>query len=213
MYRPDVGKMWLERGGTAVVAIIRGGGEFGPEWHKAGRREGKKLSQDDFAAVAADLVARKVTRHGRIAAEGSSNGGLLILNMLTRHPGHFGALNANIPLADMWRYTKLLMGSLWIGEYGNPAEPADWDFLQHLSPYHNITAEGTSPPILLMTTRRDDGVHPGHARKMTALLQSSNRDAWFFEREAGGHGFGRSSAERARSRALAYAFLRRSINW
>ena len=212
-YRGGVGKMWLERGGTAVVAIIRGGGEFGPEWHEAGRREGKKLSHDDFAAVATDLVARKVTRPGRIAAEGSSNGGLLILNMLTRYPGLFGALNSNLPLADMWRYPKLLVGSLWIGEYGNPSEPADWEFLQHISPYHNITTEGISPPILMMTTRRDDRVHPGHARKMTAMLQSFNREAWFFELEAGGHGFGKSSRERARFRALMYAFMRRSINW
>ena len=164
-YKPSIGKLWLERGGTAVMAQIRGGGEFGPAWHEAGRRERKKLSHDDFAAVAADLVERGVTRPHRIAAEGGSNGGLLIANMLTRYPDHFGALFCTIPLVDMRRYTKLLAGASWIDEYGDPDKPEDWDFLQYISAYHTVKADRASPPILLATTRRDDRVHPGHARK------------------------------------------------
>jgi prolyl oligopeptidase len=106
-YNPSVGKLWLERGGPGVVADIRGGDEFGTAWHEAGRREKKRLSHDDFAAVAADLVRRGVTRPGRIAAEGGSNGGILITNMLTRYPERFGSLFCTIPLIDMRRYSKL----------------------------------------------------------------------------------------------------------
>ena len=109
-YNASIGKMWLERGGTSVIANIRGGGEFGTPWHDAGRGAGKRLTHDDFAAVAADLVRRGVTRPGRIAAEGGSNGGILITNMLTRYPERFGALFCTIPLIDMRRYSKLLAG-------------------------------------------------------------------------------------------------------
>ena len=135
-YNSAIGKLWLERGGTSVTANIRGGGEFGTRWHDAGRRERKPLAHDDFAAVAADLVRRKVTQPSRIAAEGGSNGGILITNMLTRYPERFGALLCTIPLIDMRRYTKLLAGASWIAEYGDPDDPADWAFLQRYSAYH-----------------------------------------------------------------------------
>src|SRR5271167_4495722 len=136
-YNSSVGKLWLEQGGTGVVANIRGGGEFGTAWHEAGRREKKRLSHDDFATVAADLVHRGVTRLGRIAAEGGSNGGILITNMLTRYPERFGALFCTIPLIDMRRYTRLLAGASWIAEYGDPDKPEDWAFLGDISAYHN----------------------------------------------------------------------------
>jgi prolyl oligopeptidase len=113
-YNPSLGKLWLERGGTAVIAHLRGGGEFGTDWHDAGRRAGKRLSHDDFAAVAADLVERGVTQPGRIAAEGGSNGGLLIANMLTRYPERFGALLCAVPVIDMRRSKKLLVGNIGI---------------------------------------------------------------------------------------------------
>ncbi len=135
-YRISAGKLWLERGGTTVLANIRGGGEFGTRWHEAGRLAGKRLSHDDFAAVAADLVDRGLTRPGRIAAEGGSNGGLLIANMLTRYPERFGALFCTIPLIDMRRYSRLLAGASWIAEYGDPDKPEDWAFLGELSAYH-----------------------------------------------------------------------------
>lgn len=212
-YQPSIGKLWLERGGTAVMAQIRGGGEFGPAWHEAGRREGKKLSHDDFAAIAADLVERGVTRPHRIAAEGGSNGGLLIANMLTRYPDHFGALFCTIPLVDMRRYTKLLAGASWIEEYGDPDRPEDWKFLQYISAYHTVEADRAYPPILLATTRRDDRVHPGHARKMAAKLQAMGHEAWFYEPEAGGHGYGKDNSERAAFTALGFRFLRESIGW
>jgi prolyl oligopeptidase len=212
-YGITTGKLWLERGGTCVVANIRGGGEFGTRWHEAGRREGKALSHDDFAAVAADLVRRGITRPGRIAAEGGSNGGLLIANMLTRYPERFGALFCTIPLIDMRRYSRLLAGASWIAEYGDPDVPDDWAFLQHMSAYHVAEPGLPYPPILIATARRDDRVHPGHARKMAAKLQAMGYEAWLYEPAAGGHGYGKDNAEVAAFSALGMAFLRRSIGW
>jgi len=212
-YNSAVGKLWLERGGTSVVANIRGGGEFGTPWHEAGRREGKRASHDDFAAVAADLVRRGVTRPGRIAAEGGSNGGILITNMLTRYPERFGALFCTIPLIDMRRYAKLHAGASWIAEYGDPDNPQDWEFLKEISAYHNAVPGRLHPPILLATSRRDDRVHPGHARKMAAKLQAMGYEAYFYEPAAGGHGYGKDNRERASFTALGYNFLRRAIGW
>lgn len=212
-YNSAIGKLWLERGGTSVVANIRGGGEFGTRWHEIGRRAGRRLSHDDFAAVAADLVRRGVTRPGRIAAEGGSNGGILIANMLTRYPDRFGALFCTIPLIDMRRYTKLLAGASWIAEYGDPDKPEDWAFLQTYSAYHMATPGRSYPPIFLATTRRDDRVHPGHARKMAAKLQAMGYEAYFYEPTSGGHGYGKDNKERAAFTALAYTFLSRAIGW
>jgi prolyl oligopeptidase len=212
-YSPAVGKLWLELGGTGVVANIRGGGEFGTAWHDAGRREGKRLSHDDFAAVAADLVRRGVTRPGRIAAEGGSNGGILITNMLTRYPERFGALFCTIPLIDMRRYAKLHAGASWVAEYGDPDNPEDWQFLKEISAYHTAVPGRRYPPILIATSRRDDRVHPGHARKMAAKLQAMGYEAHFYEPAAGGHGYGKDNRERASFIALGYNFLRRTIGF
>ncbi|MBV8653454.1 MAG: S9 family peptidase, partial [Alphaproteobacteria bacterium] len=160
------------------------------------------------------LVRRGVTRPGRIAAEGGSNGGILITNMLTRYPERFGALFCTIPLIDMRRYTKLLAGASWIAEYGDPEKPADWAFLKQISAYHNAVPGRAYPPILIATSRRDDRVHPGHARKMAAKLQAMGYDkTYFYEPGAGGHGYGKDNSERAGFTALGYAFLRRAIGW
>jgi prolyl oligopeptidase len=212
-YNSALGRLWLERGGTTVQANIRGGGEFGTRWHDAGRYAGKRLAHDDFAAVAADLVRRGVTRPERIAAEGGSNGGILISNMLTRYPERFGALFCTIPLIDMRRYTKLLAGASWIAEYGDPDKPEEWAWLQTYSAYHAAKPGQKYPPILLATTRKDDRVHPGHARKMAAKLQAMGYEAWFYEPAAGGHGYGKDNRERAAFTALGYRFLKDKIGW
>jgi prolyl oligopeptidase len=212
-YNSALGKLWLERGGTSVQANIRGGGEFGTRWHDAGRYAGKRLAHDDFAAVAADLVKRGVTRPDRIAAEGGSNGGILISNMLTRYPERFGALFCTIPLIDMRRYTKLLAGASWIAEYGDPDRPEEWAWLQTYSAYHAARPGQKYPPILIATTRRDDRVHPGHARKMTAKLQTMGYEAWFYEPAAGGHGYGKDNKERASFTVLGFSFLKNKIGW
>ena len=212
-YNSALGKLWLERGGTVVQANIRGGGEFGTRWHDAGRNAGKRLAHDDFAAVAADLIRRGVTHPRRIAAEGGSNGGILITNMLTRYPDRFGALFCTIPLIDMRRYTKLLAGASWVAEYGDPDKPEEWAWLQTYSAYHAARPGQDYPPILIATTRRDDRVHPGHARKMAAKLQAMGYEAYFYEPAAGGHGYGKDNKERAAFVALGLTFLRTKIGW
>jgi prolyl oligopeptidase len=212
-YNSAIGKLWLERGGTSVIAHIRGGGEFGTRWHDAGRGAGKRLSHDDFAAIAADLVRRGVTVPQRIAAEGGSNGGLLITNMLVRYPERFGALFCTIPLIDMRRYAKLLAGASWIAEYGTPDKPEDGAYLQTYSAYHLVEAGRPYPPILIATTRKDDRVHPGHARKMAAKLQALGYPTYYYEPAAGGHGYGKDNNESAAFTALGLIFLRESIGW
>ncbi len=207
-YMPGMGKLWLERGGVFVLANIRGGGEFGPSWHKAGMRERKRLAQDDFAAVARDLIRRGVTRPGLIAIEGQCNGGLLTANMMTRHPDLFGAVIADLPVLDMRRYSKLLNGHDWIAEYGDPDNPEDWAFMRTFSPYHLAEAGRDYPPALFTTTRRDDRTHPAHARKMTAKLQALGHDALLYEPEEGGHGSGADTDQSAFTLALKMAFIR-----
>jgi prolyl oligopeptidase len=210
-YAVSVGKLWLERGGVFVIANIRGGGEFGPDWHKAGMRAGKKLAHDDFAAVAKDLIARGVTRPQRLACRGGSNGGLLVGNMLTRYPDLFGAIDCAVPLLDMKRYTKLTAGPSWVSEYGDPDKLEDWAFLQELSPYHHVEPHQSYPPILLTTSARDDRVHPGHARKMAAKLAAQGHCVYFHEPLEGGHAGATDNAHLAFNLALSFAFLRKTI--
>ena len=210
-YGVSVGKLWLERGGVFVIANIRGGGEFGPDWHKAGMRAGKKLTHDDFAAVAKDLIARGVTRPQRLACKGGSNGGLLVGNMLTRYPNLFGAIHCAVPLLDMKRYTKLTAGASWVSEYGDPDKREDWAFLEELSPYHHVEPHQSYPPILLTTSARDDRVHPGHARKMTAKLAAQGYCVYFYEPLEGGHAGATDNAHFAFNAALSFAFLRKTI--
>ncbi len=213
-YSSALGKLWLERGGTVVRANIRGGGEFGTRWHEAGRREKKITSHDDFATIATDLVSRGVTVPKRIAAEGGSNGGILISNMLTRYPDRFGGLFCTIPLIDMRRYSKLLAGASWVAEYGDPEKPEDWAYLQYYSAYHTAVPAKPYPPILIATTRKDDRVHPGHARKFAAKLHAMGyANARYYELEGGGHGSGRTNAERAKFTVLGLTFLADAIGW
>ena len=209
-YMATIGKVWLERGGVFVVANIRGGGEFGTAWHKAGTREGKKRAQDDFAVVARDLIARGVATPDRLACWGGSNGGLLVGNMLTRFPQLFGAVWCELPLLDMRRYTKFPPGASWIEEYGDPDNPEDWAFLQEISAYHLASDAVIYPPIFIWTSAADDRTHPGHARKMGAKLQALGQRALFYEPEEGGHGFADLN-QAAFGQALGFSFLRHTI--
>jgi prolyl oligopeptidase len=210
-YAAHVGKLWLEHGGVLVIANIRGGGEFGPDWHKAGIRAGKRLAHDDFAAVAQDLITRGVTQPRRLACKGGSNGGLLVGNMLTRYPDLFGAIDCAVPLLDMKRYTKLTAGASWVSEYGDPEKPEDWTFLREISAYHHVAPSRRYPPILLTTSARDDRVHPGHARKMAAKLAVQGHTVYFHEPLEGGHAGASDNAHLAFNLALCFAFLRQTI--
>ncbi|WBB82441.1 prolyl oligopeptidase family serine peptidase [Micromonospora sp. WMMD882] len=206
-YSGAVGRAWLARGGTYVVANIRGGAEYGPDWHRAALRENRPRAFEDFAAVATDLVTRGVTTPDRLGIEGGSNGGLLMGVMLTRRPELFGAVVAHVPLLDMRRYHRLLAGASWMAEYGDPDQPADWAFLRGYSPYHNVRAGRAYPPLLLVTSTRDDRVHPGHARKMAARLREHGHDVAYYENVEGGHGAAANNEQRAFVWALTLEFL------
>ena len=206
-YSATVGAGWVEPGGVYVVANIRGGGEFGPAWHHAALKENRHRAYEDFIAVAEDLVRRKITSPERLGTMGGSNGGLLMGNMLTMRPDLFGAVVCQVPLLDMKRYDKLLAGASWVGEYGDPDDPREWEFVRTFSPYHNVRKEVAYPPILFTTSTRDDRVHPGHARKMAARMIEQGHDVWYYENIEGGHGGAANNAQRAFMSALAYRFL------
>lgn len=206
-YSATRGIGWLEQGGVLLVANIRGGGEFGPRWHQGALKEKRHRAYEDFAAIADDVVARGVTTPARLGALGGSNGGLLMGNMYTLYPQKFGAIVCAVPLLDMRRYSKLLAGASWMGEYGDPDDPAQWEYIQTFSPYHNFDAGRTHPPMLITTSTRDDRVHPGHARKMTALVQEAGKDVLYYENIEGGHGGAADNKQAAWLSALQYAFL------
>ncbi|BCB75948.1 prolyl oligopeptidase family serine peptidase [Phytohabitans flavus] len=210
-YSGVIGRGWLARGGTYAVANIRGGGEYGPAWHRAALREGRTKAFEDFAAVAADLVARGITTPAQLGIEGGSNGGLLMGAMLTRYPALFGAVVAAVPLLDMRRYTKLLAGASWIAEYGDPDDEADWAYLREFSPYHNVRPGQPYPPVLFITSTLDDRVHPGHARKMAALLRQHGYDVSYYEYVEGGHGAAADNEQAATIWALTLEFLWRRL--
>jgi len=205
-YSGAVGKGWLEKGGVYVVANIRGGGEYGPRWHQAALKANRHKAYEDFAAVAQDLVARKITTASRLGTQGGSNGGLLMGNMLTQYPELFGAIVVQVPLLDMKRYSHLLAGASWMAEYGNP-DTADWDYIKTFSPYHLFDPAKTYPATLFTTSTRDDRVHPGHARKMMAKMLEANKDVRYYENIEGGHGGAANNAQAAHMSALAYTFL------
>ncbi|MDV8021682.1 prolyl oligopeptidase family serine peptidase [Rhodococcus sp. IEGM 1330] len=212
-YSGATGRAWLERGGTYVVANIRGGGEYGPSWHTQVLRAGRHLVHEDFAAVARDLVTRGIAATEQLAAQGGSNGGLLMGIMVTKYPELFGALVCQVPLLDMKRYHLLLAGASWVAEYGNPDDPDEWEFISQYSPYQNVVAasERRYPPILIATSTRDDRVHPGHARKMAARLAELGHDVSYYENIEGGHGGASDNAQLAFKTALTYEFLWRHL--
>jgi prolyl oligopeptidase len=205
------GRLWLEQGNVFVVANIRGGGEFGPEWHQAAIGENRQRAFDDFAAIGEDLIARKMTTTAQLSAMGGSNGGLLAGVMLTQRPDLFGAIISEVPLLDMLRYTELPPGASWIAEYGDPAIPEEAAWIAEYSPYQNVTPDEKYPPVLFTTSTADDRVHPGHARKMAALMQSMGHNARFIENTAGGHGGSGDIRRAALTSAMEMLFLQRSL--
>jgi prolyl oligopeptidase len=207
-YSGSIGRAWLSRGGVYVVANIRGGGEYGPEWHKAALKANRPKAYQDFAAVAEDLIKRGVTSPQHLGAEGGSNGGLLMGNMLTEYPQLYGAISCEVPLLDMKRYIHLDAGASWMAEYGNPDDPKQWAFIKKFSPYQNVKPGMKYPDVLFYTTTSDDRVGPQQARKMAAKMEAMGyKNVWFFENTEGGHGAGADNAQAATMHALAYDFL------
>jgi len=210
-YNSLVGAAWLEQGGTYVLANIRGGGEFGPKWHQAALKEHRTRCYEDVAAVARDLIARKVTSVAHLGVMGGSNGGLMVGNMVTLYPELFGAAVCQVPLLDMRRYHHLLAGASWMGEYGDPDDPAQWAYIQGFSPYQNVKAGTDYPRTLFMTSTKDDRVHPGHARKMVAKMEEQGHDVLYYENIEGGHGGAADNGQRAFMTSMAYRFLWREL--
>lgn len=210
-YNAGVGSAWLEKGFVYILANIRGGGEFGPLWHSAARKENRQRAYDDFIAVAEDLIARKVTTPEHLGIQGGSNGGLLMGVMLTQRPDLFKAVVCQVPLLDMRRFNKLLAGASWMAEYGDPDKPEEWAFIGKYSPYHNLKPDVKYPRVLFTTSTRDDRVHPGHARKMVARMKEMGHNVLYYENIEGGHGGAANNKQVAFMSALAYSFLLKEL--
>jgi prolyl oligopeptidase len=210
-YNATVGRAWITQGGVYVVANIRGGGEYGPSWHQAALKKNRHRAYEDFAAVAKDLFARKVTRPAKLGIQGGSNGGLLVGNMMTLYPDLFKAVVCQVPLLDMQRYNKLLAGASWMAEYGNPDIPEEWSFIKTFSPYHNVSENQKYPNVLFTTSTRDDRVHPGHARKMMAKMEEQGHSVLYYENIEGGHGGAANNKQAAFMQAIAYTFLKTQL--
>jgi len=210
-YNAYVGRLWLDQGGTYVLANIRGGGEFGPAWHDAGLLTNRQRIYDDFYAVERDLVERQITSPRRLGISGRSNGGLLMGVMLNQHPEMVNAAVIGSPLLDMLRYDQLLAGASWVGEYGSPNVPEQRAFLERITPYQNLSAGENFPTVFIYTSTKDDRVHPGHARKYGARLAELGVPFLYYENTDGGHQANANLREAARRRTLEYTYLAQQL--
>jgi prolyl oligopeptidase len=206
-YNAYIGRLWLDQGGTYVLANIRGGGEFGPDWHSAGLLTNRQRIYDDFYAVERDLVERRITSPRRLGISGRSNGGLLMGVMLNQHPEMVNAAIIGSPLLDMLRYDQLLAGASWVGEYGSPNVPEQRSFLEQITPYQNLNPGRNFPTVFIYTSTKDDRVHPGHARKYGARLEELGVPFLYYENTDGGHSANANLREAARRRTLEYMYL------
>lgn len=210
-YSATRGKLWLENGGVYVLANIRGGGEYGPNWHQAGLKTERQRIYDDFIAVAESLIEKGITTPDHLGIEGGSNGGLLTGVMSTQRPDLFNAAIIAVPLLDMQRFHKLLAGASWMGEYGNPDDPVEGAFLRQISPYHNIRADEDYPEVFLITSTKDDRVHPGHARKFAQRMEDQGHDFLYYENIDGGHSAAANLKETANRLALQHVYLMQKL--
>jgi prolyl oligopeptidase len=210
-YSANVGKLWLERGGVYVVANIRGGGEYGPAWHQAGLKANRQKVYDDFFAVSEDLIARKITSPRRLGVMGGSNGGLLMGVALTQRPDLYNAIVIQVPLFDMLNYTRIGAGASWVGEYGDPAIPAERAWIAAYDPYSNLKAGQKYPKVFLETSTKDDRVHPAHARKAAARLKELGYSYLYYENIDGGHSAAANLDETATRLALEYTYLSQQL--
>jgi prolyl oligopeptidase len=206
-YSGTIGKLWLESGGSFVLANIRGGGEFGPAWHEAGRKTKRQLIYDDFAAVARDIFARKLSSPAKFGIYGGSNGGLLMGVEFNQHPELWQAVAIQVPLLDMLRYEQIAAGASWVDEYGSVAVPAEKAFLEKISPYHNVKKGVAYPEPYIWTTTKDDRVGPQHARKFAARLKELGLPYLFYEDTAGGHAGDADVEQGARLQALQMVYF------
>ncbi|MFN7163539.1 MAG: prolyl oligopeptidase family serine peptidase [Hyphomonas sp.] len=210
-YSPVVGRLWLEQGGAYALANIRGGGEFGPNWHQAGLKQKRQVIYDDFISIGEDLVAKKITSPEHLGIMGGSNGGLLMGVMLNQRPDLWNAVVVQVPLLDMLRYHLLLAGASWVGEYGSPDVAEERAFLETISPYQNFDPSKDYPVPCFVTSTKDDRVHPGHARKMAKRFEEAGLPFYYFENMDGGHAAAADQTARAKRQALEFTYLARQL--
>lgn len=206
--------LWMEHGGIYVVANLRGGSEFGEDWHRAGMLEKRQNVFDDFIAAAEYLIAQKYTDKDHLAIQGGSNGGLLMGAMITQRPDLFRAVVCQVPLLDMLRYQNFQIAKLWIPEYGSADDPKQFDFIYAYSPYHHVKTGQEYPAILFMTADTDTRVDPMHAKKMNALMQAEAKNGSSKERPIllridtkAGHGQGKPVSKQVEDSTDIYSFL------
>ena len=207
-YSATIGTNWLEEGGVYVLTNIRGGGEYGPKWHQAALKEKRPRAYEDFIAIAEDIIEKKVTSPKNLGISGGSNGGLLVGAIYTMRPDLFNAVRCAVPLLDMKRFNKLLAGASWMAEYGNPDIAEEWDYIKNYSPYHNLKKDKKYPKVFFTTSTKDDRVHPGHARKMVALMEEYNHPYFYYENIEGGHGGSSNNKQSAYLQALSYSYFK-----
>jgi prolyl oligopeptidase len=210
-YWASAGKVWLEKGGSYVVANIRGGGEFGPAWHEAALKVNRQRAYDDFIAVAEDLAERGLTTPRQLGIMGGSNGGLLVGAVAVQRPELFGAVVCQVPLLDMVRYMQIGAGASWEGEYGDPNVAEERAAILSYSPYQNVKRGQTYPPLFFVTATSDDRVTPVHARKMAARMMEQGHEVLFYENTDGGHAAAANNRQNAEMWALTFVYLAQKL--
>jgi prolyl oligopeptidase len=206
---------WMELGGVVAVPNLRGGGEYGEEWHRAGMREKKQNVFDDFIAAAEWLIANKYTSTPKLSIRGGSNGGLLVGACVNQRPELFGAAVAGVGVMDMLRFHKFTVGAGWSPEYGSPDDPKDFKTLRTYSPLQNIKRGTAYPPTLILTADHDDRVVPAHSFKYAAAMQHAQEGpAPILIRieTSAGHGAGKPTSKQAEESADTLAFLVKSLD-
>ena len=206
-YSGTIGKLWLERGGAYVLGNMRGGGEFGPEWHQTAMGANKQRTWDDFIAIGEDVVKRGLTSPRRLGIMGGSQGGLLVGTAFTQRPDLFNAAIVQIPLFDMLRLPFIGRGASWVGEYGDPRIPEQRAWIEAYSPYQKLVKGVTFPMPFFWASTADDRTHPSHARKAAARMSANGQPYYYYEDMTGGHSGGVDNAQRAKLQALQYVYL------
>ena len=207
VYSGTIGKLWLEKGGAYVLGNMRGGGEFGPEWHQTAMGANKQRTWDDFIAIGEDVVARGLTSPRRLGIMGGSQGGLLVGTAFTQRPELFNAAVVQIPLFDMLRLPFIGRGASWVGEYGDPRIPEQRAWIEAYSPYQKLVKGVEFPTPFFWASTADDRTHPSHARKAAARMKANGQPYYYYEDMTGGHSGGVDNAQRAKLQALQYVYL------
>ena len=211
LYSGAIGRLWLARGGVYALANIRGGGEFGPAWHEAGRKTQRQRVFDDFAAVGQDLISRGITSSRRLGIRGRSNGGLLMGVEFTQHPELWRAVIIGVPLLDMLHFETMAAGASWVDEYGSISKPDEAAFLQHISPLQALRPGVRYPEPFIFTSTKDDRVGPVHARRFAWRLDQLGIPFLYYEDTEGGHSGTANLLEIAHEQALEATYLTRRL--